>query len=104
MNLLHDLPARMEDELVDVLARGEGVRVERVVSWGQCSPEGFWYDQEEHEWLALLTGGARLRFADGNRLVSLSPGDTIAIPAHVRHRIEWTDPGQPSVWLTVFYR
>jgi len=104
MNLLHDIPARMAAELVDVLARGEGVRVERVVSWGQASPPGFWYDQAEHEWVALLTGEARLRFEEGDRVVSLAPGDALTIPAHVRHRVEWTDPGQPSVWLAVFYR
>jgi len=104
MNLLRDIPARMEEELSDVLARGEGVRVERIVSWGQASPEGFWYDQPDHEWVALLTGGARLRFAEGNRLVSLAPGDTMTIPPHVRHRVEWTDPGQATVWLAVFYR
>jgi len=104
MNLFHDLPAPMEEELSEVLARGEGVRVERIVSWGQASPEGFWYDQPDHEWVALLTGGAGLRFAEGNRLVSLAPGDTMAIPPHVRHRVEWTDPGQATVWLAVFYR
>jgi cupin 2 domain-containing protein len=103
MNLMHDIPARMEEELVDILARGERVRVERIVSWGQASPAGFWYDQPEHEWVALLAGAARLRFAEGDRVVSLAPGDALMIPAHVRHRVEWTDPGQPSVWLAVFY-
>jgi cupin 2 domain-containing protein len=104
MNLLHDLPAPLGDELVEVLARGEGVRVERIVSWGQRSPEGFWYDQPEHEWVALLAGGARLRFADGDRLVTLAPGDALTIPAHARHRVEWTDPAQATVWLAIFYR
>ena len=104
MNLFHDLPARMEQELVEVLARGEGARVERIVSWGQCSPAGFWYDQGEHEWVTLLSGAARLRFAEGDRVVSLAPGDAVTIPAHTRHRVEWTDPGQATVWLAVFYR
>jgi cupin 2 domain-containing protein len=103
-NLLRDLPPRQDQEWVEVLASGAGVRVERIVSWGQRSPEGFWYDQEEHEWVALLSGAATLRFADGDRIVTLNAGDSLAIPAHVCHRVEWTDPEQASVWLAVFFR
>ncbi|MGD2064221.1 MAG: cupin domain-containing protein [Nitrospirota bacterium] len=103
-NLLHDIPARQAQEWVEVLAHGDAMRIERIVSWGQHSPVGFWYDQEEHEWVALLRGAARLRFEDGDRVVTLAPGDSLTIPAHVRHRVEWTDPERASVWLAVFFR
>jgi cupin 2 domain-containing protein len=103
MNLLGDLPAARADEIVEILATGRGVRIERIVSHGQASPDGFWYDQAEAEFVVLLSGAARLRFAD-EEMRSLKPGDFVDIPAHRRHRVDWTDPGQPTVWLVVFYR
>jgi cupin 2 domain-containing protein len=103
-NLLRGIPERQDREWVEELVHGEGLRIERIVSWGQRSPEGFWYDQDEHEWVALLSGAAKIQFADDDRSVTLGPGDSLTIPAHVRHRVEWTDPERPSVWLTVFFR
>ena len=61
-NLFADLPSDLTEELVDVLARGQGVRIERIVSTGQASPEGFWYDQDQHEWVMVLKGEAGLVF------------------------------------------
>jgi cupin 2 domain-containing protein len=73
------------------------------VSRGHTSPEGFWYDQEEHEWILLLKGGAILLFENQQCSISLGPGDYLDIPAHIRHRVEWTDPDQETVWLAVHY-
>ena len=92
------------EELLTTLAERPGVRVERIVSTGQASPPGFWYDQDWGEWVVLLTGAARLRLAEEAEARRLAPGDWVDIPAHCRHRVEWTDPDQPSVWLTVHYR
>ena len=102
MNLLANLPAAAAEEIAETFASGRGVRIERLVSHGQASPDGFWYDQDEAEFVVLLAGAARLRFADGETR-SLEPGDWIDIPAHRRHRVEWTDPERPTVWLAVFY-
>jgi cupin 2 domain-containing protein len=63
--------------------------------------EGFWYDQPEHEWVMVLTGAARLQF--GDRAVEMKAGDWINIPANQKHRVEWTSPDEPTVWLAVFY-
>ena len=104
MNLLSPLPDRSAAEQADALLSRPGLRIERIVSFGQASPEGFWYDQEESEWLLLLTGAARLRFADEADARLLRPGDWLDIAPHRRHRVEWTDPASPTVWLTVFYR
>ena len=104
MNLLSPLPDARAAEQADALLSRPGLRIERVVSFGQASPEGFWYDQEESEWLLLLTGAARLRFADEGDARLLRPGDWLDIAPHRRHRVEWTDPASPTVWLTVFYR
>ncbi len=90
------------EELVQVLAGRPGMRVERIVSHGQASPPGFWYDQAEDEWVALLAGAARLEFADG-RVQELAPGDHLLLPAGLRHRVAWTDPQAQTVWLAVFW-
>ncbi|HEX6925431.1 MAG TPA: cupin domain-containing protein [Longimicrobiaceae bacterium] len=102
-NLYHEIPASLPEEHVTIVARGEDVRVERIVSRGHRSPDGFWYDQAKHEWVAVIAGRARLRFDDGADL-ELGPGDHVTIPAHRRHRVEWTDPEQETIWLAVFYR
>ena len=92
---------KREEELLTTLAERPGVRIERIVSTGQASPPGFWYDQDWGEWVVLLSGAARLRFADEDEPRHLGPGDWVDIPAHCRHRVEWTDPDQPTVWLAV---
>jgi cupin 2 domain-containing protein len=101
MNLLSNLPTNLPEELTTVLQEGQGVRIERIVSTGHNSPEGFWYDQPEHEWVMVLQGAARLQFED--RVLEMLPGDWISIPAHQKHRVEWTSPDEPTVWLAVFY-
>jgi cupin 2 domain-containing protein len=103
MNLLGDLDAARGAEIVERLAGDGAVRIERIVSHGQRSPDGCWYDQDEAEFVAVLAGAARLRFADGEA-VALGPGDWVDIAPHRRHRVEWTDPDAPTVWLAVFYR
>jgi cupin 2 domain-containing protein len=101
MNLLSSLPKTLPVELTTVLQEGNGVRIERIISTGHRSPDGFWYDQTEHEWVVVLTGAAKLAFED--RVVEMVSGDTINIPAHTKHRVEWTSPDEPTVWLAVFY-
>lgn len=104
MNLLGDLPDARRGEIVERLAGSEIVRIERIVSHGQASLPGFWYDQDEHEFVVVLAGFARLRFEDEPQPLTLGPGDCIDIAAHRRHRVDWTDPDTPTVWLAVFYR
>jgi cupin 2 domain-containing protein len=103
MNLFADLPAARAGEIVETLASGRNLRIERIVSHGEASPDGFWYDQDEAEFVVLLAGAARLRFADEAEPRALAPGDTINIPAHRRHRVEHTDPDRATVWLAIFY-
>jgi cupin 2 domain-containing protein len=103
-NLLRDLPDAAAGEIGETIVSAAGVRIERIVSRGQASPPGFWYDQAETEWVVLLQGAARLRFADEPRVRELGPGDCVYIAAHRRHRVEWTDPAQSTVWLAVFLK
>ena len=102
-NLFRDIPSDLKEERVEPLVAGDGVRIERIVSRGHASPEGFWYDQEENEWVMLLAGSAGIAFEERAEVVSLSPGDCLEIPAHTRHRVEWTDPDGDTLWLAVFY-
>jgi len=99
-NLLDDLPANLRDELCTTLMASSHVSIERIVSTGQASPEKFWYDQDRREWVVVLKGAARLRFEDG--AVEMKPGDFVDIPARRRHRVDWTTPDEPTVWLAVF--
>jgi cupin 2 domain-containing protein len=104
MNLLHDLPDASAAEITDALVKRPGLRIERITSYGQASPPGFWYDQDETEWVLLLTGAARLRFEDEPEARVLGIGDWVEIAAHRRHRVDWTDPARPTVWLALFHR
>jgi cupin 2 domain-containing protein len=101
-NLFADLPMPLPDELIQTIINSANVRIERIVSHGHSSLDGFWYDdQDQHEWVMVLKGAARLRFEDGT--VEMTPGDFINISAHKRHRVEWTTPDEPTIWLAVHY-
>ncbi|ABD86550.1 cupin domain-containing protein [Rhodopseudomonas palustris] len=104
MDLLEQLPPPGPDEALETLLSRDGVRFERIVSTGQASPPGFWYDQAETEVVVLLAGAATLRFEEGDRLIELRPGSLVEIPAHARHRVEATQADPPTVWLAVFFR
>jgi len=101
-NILSGLPAPGTDEAVETLLKGDGVRVERIVSYGHASPAGFWYDQDEAEWVLLVQGRARLAIEGVVEDRELGPGDSLFLPAHCRHRVAWTQPGVSTVWLAVF--
>jgi len=102
-SLFAAVPSNLPEEQLSTLLRTENFRLVRIVSTGQATPEGEWYDQEENEWVLVLQGSADIRFEDGDVTKSLSPGEYVQIPAHVRHRVDKTDPGQPTVWLALHY-
>jgi len=100
-NLFRPLPDASSAECFDDIFRRPGCRVERIVSRGQASPPGFWYEQGWDEWVLVLSGGAVLTLASRVQPLTLAAGDNVMIPAGERHRVEWTDPDQPTVWLAV---
>lgn len=102
MNLFKNIPETAAEELTMKLLTAASVRIERIVSFGQGSPDGFWYDQSENEWVLLLEGCAELQFED--RTVTLAPGDCLSIPAGTRHRVEKPDKNRQTIWLAVFYK
>lgn len=86
------------------LAQGGTFRLLRIVSTGQATPAGEWYDQPEDEWVVLLSGGAGLQVEGEPAARTLGPGDWLRIPAHVRHRVEWTAADRPTVWLALHFQ
>ena len=103
-NLFDDLASTTDGERVDVLHASSALRIERVVSHGQRSPEGSWYDQAEDEWVLLVSGSAVLEFEGQATSVQLVPGDWVFIAARRRHRVVFTATDAPSVWVTVWQR
>ena len=102
-NIFSNLPVKLPNERFDELLRGDGFRLERILSTGQATPAGQWYDQDQAEWVLVLRGSAQLQFEGEAEAVELGPGDHVLIPAHCRHRVQWTDPRYPTVWLAVHF-
>lgn len=103
MNLFTNLPTNLtEEETLPLLSSGD-LRIERIVSTGQSSPPGFWYDQEEHEWVLVLRGHGIVEYDDGEQII-LNPGDYLHIPPHARHRVSQTSQEETTLWLAVFWR
>jgi cupin 2 domain-containing protein len=92
-----------ENEQFSALLKRTNLRIERIVSTGQSSPPDFWYDQPGGEWVLLIQGEAKLRFADEAEARHLQAGDFLDIAAHRPHRVDWTPPGAITIWLAVHY-
>jgi cupin 2 domain-containing protein len=103
-NFFFPVPGQMSGEVMAVLLQGGSFWLERIISTGQSTPAGEWYDQDTHEWVLLLSGGARLLLEKNHQMIIMKPGDYIHLPAHCRHRVEWTDPDQPTIWLALHYK
>lgn len=102
-NLYADIPEQLPEELLQCIVKKDNIRIERIVSNGHVTPADQWYDQNEDEWVILLQGQATLLFENNRELVSLNPGDYLLIPAHTRHRVEWTNPYVNTLWLAVHF-
>jgi cupin 2 domain-containing protein len=100
-NLLDGISLHGRQESSLELLSTPGVRVERIVSTGQASPPGFWYDQAWAEWVLVVSGEALLQFEDESEPRRLTAGDYLHIAPHRRHRVAWTDPNQPTIWLAI---
>ncbi len=102
-NLFESLPEDISDEIFSELVRGDNIKIERIVSKGHASPASGWYDQTEHEWVAVLKGEAKIAFENGNE-VHLNAGSHLTIPAHTKHKVTWTTPDTETIWLAVHYQ
>lgn len=102
-NLLGDLPDAHQAEVFEILLQHGGLKIERIVSLGQSTPEGQWYDQEHDEWVLVIAGEALLQIAGEEAARRLEPGDWLHLPAHCRHRVVWTPPDRETVWLALHW-
>jgi cupin 2 domain-containing protein len=103
-NLFADVARKLAHEQIVELLSAPNVRIERIVSTGHASALDGWYDQERAEWVLLLAGSAGLIFEGEAEPLVLEPGSYVQVDAHVRHRVAWTDPSAPTVWLAIHYR
>ena len=102
-NIFADIPAKLGDEQFTELLAAPRVRIERIVSAGQTTPAGQFYDPDWSEWVLLVQGSAEVLFEGESEPRLLRPGDYLRIPPHARHRVEWTSPDEPTVWLAIHY-
>ena len=102
-NLFADLSEPLSGEILTRLVENPRLRIERIVSHRHASPPDFWYDQDQSEWVVVLRGAAKLQFEGQKKVVEMKPGDFVTITAHRRHRVAWTTPDEPTVWLAVHF-
>lgn len=101
-NIFEHIPESIPKEIFETIIESDSIKIERIISKGQSSPESFWYDQVKNEWLIVIKGKAKLQFED-NKVVDLTKGDYTNIPAHKKHRVAWADPDDKTIWLAIFY-
>ncbi len=102
-NIFSDIPVETPNEILETIIESHQFKIERIISRGQATTDGDWYDQEKNEWVLVLKGNAGLLFEGSEEIVIMKTGDYINIPAHKKHRVEWTDPEEETVWLAVHY-
>lgn len=101
-NLLAKLPAAKRAEVFTELLARPGIRVERIVSRGQATPEDEPMVQDSDEWVLLLEGGAGIRIEDSDE-TRLGPGDHLWIARGQKHWVIWTAKDRPTVWLAIHF-
>lgn len=102
-NIFSDIPQGLSEEFIETLSESKNVKVKRIVSHGQKSKPDTWYDQDKNEFVLLIQGQAKLEFKEKDKITHLKPGDYLIIPAHKKHRVDWTPLNEDTVWLTVHY-
>ena len=101
-NIFQNIPLDIPEEIFETIIESSSVKVEKIISRGQKSPDNFWYDQDKNEWVIIIKGEARLQF-ENNQTIDLVEGDYLNIPAHQKHRVLWTKPDEETIWLAVYY-
>jgi cupin 2 domain-containing protein len=102
-NIFSEIPDQLSAEIFECILKKENIVIERIISNGHITTAGQWYDQANDEWVILLHGQAILLFEEHQKRVTLNPGDYLLIPAHARHRVEWTLPEFSTIWLTIHF-
>lgn len=99
-NIFDKIGEAGEEEQFELLQKGAHYRIERIMSAGHSSPESFFYDQENDEWIMLVQGEATLEVE--GKLTVLKAGDYMFLPKNCKHRIEKTSIDPACIWLCIF--
>ncbi len=100
-SLFAQIPEIVSEEIFDTLFKNDGLKIERIISQGNSTPRDNWLEQNQDEWVLLVQGAAKLSFKDKAEIIEMKPGEYVLIKANTKHRVEWTDPKQKTVWLAV---
>lgn len=103
MNIFSNITVDLENEIFENILEKDNIRIERIISHGNISEAGFWYDQDENEWVILMKGEAEIEYKNGQKL-KLNKGDYVFIPMHIKHRVSYTSPDETTVWLAIFFK
>jgi cupin 2 domain-containing protein len=103
-NLFLNIKELISEEIFEALLKNEYLKLERIISNGHATSQGEWCDQNTNEWVILLQGSAGILFEGDTEVLVLRPGDYVNVPAHMKHRVEWTDSGEKTIWLALHYR
>jgi cupin 2 domain-containing protein len=102
-NIFSDIQKHVPDEILENILQTDQFKIERIISRGHSTADGKWYDQDKNEWVMVLKGSAGLLFEGNDKAVIMRTGDYINIPAHRKHRVEWTEPEEETIWLAIHY-
>lgn len=100
-SIFSDIIPSDNEEFLKIVEK-PNIKIERIVSSGQSTPEGFWYNQKQHEFVIIIQGNAVLEFEEFDD-VTLKTGDYIDIPPHCKHRVRQTSLIEETIWLAIFY-
>jgi cupin 2 domain-containing protein len=98
-NIFKNIPDQLPEELIECIFKQDNIQIERIISKGHSTTKGQWYDQDWDEWVMLLQGEAIIVYQQDHQTFHLVTGDYLLIPAHTRHRVEWTPPELNTIWL-----
>ena len=103
-NIFSGIKNQSPEEIFETIIKTNQFKIERIISSGQSTDKEKWYDQDIDEWVILLKGSAGLLFESNNEEIIMKPGDYVNIPAHQKHRVEWTDANEETIWMAVHYQ
>ncbi|MCB0283619.1 MAG: cupin domain-containing protein [Calditrichaeota bacterium] len=103
-NLFQSIPKDFKNEFFESIINNENFKLERIISKGHSTPKGEWYDQDMNEWVILLKGAAELKIEGQEKNTRLNAGDNLLLPAHLKHRVEWTAPDTETFWLALHFK
>lgn len=101
-NIFQNIPQNLDEEFFEILLQNDHIKIERIVSLGHTSPSSGWYDQDENEWVLVLSGEATIAFED-EEPVHLGAGSYLQIAARKKHKVIKTHATTETVWLAVHY-